>query len=216
MIGTAAVLGAVLFGAGGTAAGAVARTVLGRLRRGTRVRAPICEVALAVPWAATGAAWAAGLVRVEWLPALLGLAWLGVAGTAVDVRHHRLPDALTVPAIPAAFVLLLPLGPATLGRAGIGALVAVAAHAGLHLLSPQAMGGGDVKLAGSLGAVLAASSWSAVVLAAGLAAVVTGAVALVVLARGRAGGGAGVPHGPSMLLAGWVVVAGAALGPGVG
>jgi len=139
-----------------------------------------------------------------------------VAGTAVDLRHHRLSDALTVPALPIAFLLLLPLGPGAVGRAAVGAAVALASHVVLHLVVPRAMGGGDVKLAGSLGAVLAASSWSAAVLAAGLAALLTGLVAVAVVVGRRVGRGAALPHGPSMLLAGWVVTAGAAFAAGAG
>ena len=39
---------------GGVAAGAAARRLLARLRRGTRVRAPVCELAVGALWAVTG------------------------------------------------------------------------------------------------------------------------------------------------------------------
>lgn len=208
--------GTLLFAVAGAVAGAVARAVLARMRRGARVRAPVCEVALAVVWAATGAVWLAGVLPGVWVPVLLGLGWLVVAGSVVDVLHHRLPDALTVPALPAAVLLVLPLGPDALGRAVAGAAVALVAHAGVRLVAPRALGGGDVKLAGSLGAVLAASSWPAMGLAAGLAVVLSGVVAVALLAGGRTGRAGAVPHGPSMLLSTWLVVAGAAVVAGAG
>jgi leader peptidase (prepilin peptidase) / N-methyltransferase len=202
----------LLLGAAGAAAGALARWVLGRLRRGARVRAPVCELAVGGAWAVTGGCWAAGFLPPAWVPVLLGLGWLGVAAGCVDLRHHRLPDALTLPALPVALALLLPLGAAAVARGALGAAVALGAHGALHLALPRAMGAGDVKLAGALGAVLAASSWPALVLAAALAAVFTGVAVVAGLAGGRLRRGAGVPHGPSMLLAGWLVSMGGAMG----
>ena len=207
---------ALLLGCAGAVAGALARRLLARLRRGAGVRAPVCELAVGAAWAVPGALWATGAVRGAWLPALLGLGWLGVAAAVVDVRHHRLPDALTLPALPAAVLLLVPLGPAAVLRGVAGALVAAAVHAALHLIAPRALGAGDVKLAAPIGALLAASSWWALPLAAGLAALLTGLAAVVLLAAGRVGRGAALPHGPSMLAAGWVVVTGAAAGAGGG
>jgi len=203
----AAVLVATL---AGTAAGAGARVLLHRLRRGARVPPPWCEVTVAVVWGATGGAWAAGAVPPGWLPALLGLGWFAVAAGTVDVLHRRLPDALTLPALPAAVLLVVPVGAGAVLRAVIGAGVAMGVHAVVHLVAPRAMGAGDVKLAAPLGAVLAAASWPALVLAALLAAVLSGVVAAVGLVTRRLARGAAVPHGPSMLLAAWVVVAAAA------
>lgn len=196
----------------GVLAGAGARWVLGRLPRGARVQPPWCESVVGAAWAALGGAWAGGVLPARWVPVLLALAWLGVAAGAVDLRHHRLPDALTLPALPVALLLLAPLGPEAVGRALVGAVVAVGAHGAVHLLAPRAMGGGDVKIAAPLGAVLAAVSWPALALAAVLAAVITGLGAAAGIVTGRLRAGASVPHGPSMVLAGWLVAAGAAVG----
>ncbi len=212
MIVLAGALGAVA----GATAGAGARVLVARLRRGARVRPPWCEVVTALLWGASVAAAAAGAVAIAWLPALLALAWLGVAAGAVDLRHHRLPDALTLPAVPVALAALLPLGTDAVLRGLAGAALAFGAHAAVALVSPRAMGAGDVKLAASLGAVSAASTWAAPVLAALLAALFTGLVAAVGLASGRLDRGAAVPHGPSMLLAAWLVVAGAAVAAAAG
>jgi leader peptidase (prepilin peptidase)/N-methyltransferase len=241
----------VLAGAVGALAGWVLgcgiRRLLGRLRRGARCRAGRCEAVLALVYAATGAAWAAGLVAIDRLPLLLGLGWLAVAAGAVDLAHRRLPDALTLPAIPVGLLLLLPMGAVAAGRGLLGAVVAMAGYGAVHLLAPHAMGAGDVKLAGSLGAALTAVSWPALAVAAVLAAALTTivaaltAVVTVLTATGATEPGAevadsarsppgsgwsrarhrAVPHGPSMLVAGWLVVAAgavadAALGAPVG
>ncbi|MHA6794868.1 prepilin peptidase [Pseudonocardia bannensis] len=204
------------FAVAGLPAGATARLLLARLRRGARVPPGWCEAAVAALWALSGAAWRAGALPFGWLPVLLGLGWLAVAAAAVDVLHHRLPDALTLPALPGVLLLLLPLGPATVLRAAAGAAVLSAAHALVHLVVPRALGAGDVKLAAPLGAVLAAVSWASVPLGALLAAVITGSVAVVGLARGVLARDAELPHGPSMLAAGWLVVAGTGATAGTG
>jgi leader peptidase (prepilin peptidase) / N-methyltransferase len=110
-----------------------------------------------------------------------------------------------------ALLFLVPVGGDAVARGVVGAVVAVAAHAALHLVAPAAMGGGDVKLAAPLGAVSAAVSWEALALAGVLAALSSGVLAVAVLVhRGRGGA---VPHGPSMLLAGLLVAAAGARGP---
>lgn len=203
-------VGAVL-AAAGVLAGACARQLLCRLRRGARVPPPWCELGVALAWGAVGAAAGAGVVPLPWLPVLLGLGWLAVAAGAVDVLHRRLPDALTLPALPLALLLLAPLGPEVVLRAGMGAVLAFAAYAAVHLAAPAALGAGDVKLAAPLGAVLAGVSWEVLVVAGVLAAIFSGAAAVVLLAvRGRRGV---LPHGPSMLLAGLLVAAVGARGP---
>jgi leader peptidase (prepilin peptidase) / N-methyltransferase len=219
---------AVFFGGLGMLAGSVARLLLAWLRRGARVPPPYLEVAVGALWAGVGGWWSAGGLPWQWLPLLLGLAWLGVAAGAVDILHRRLPDALTVPALPAAVLLAVPLGAPAVGRAAAGAVVLLGAHLAVRLAAPSALGAGDVKLAGALGAALGAVGWSAllagVVLASAITLAVTVAVALAgplagaLVGRARRGGvGPGVPHGPAMLAAGWVVLAVAATGgAGVG
>ncbi len=174
----------VLLAALGLPAGSAARLLLGRLRRGARVSPPWCELGVALAWGAVGAAAGAGIVPVPWLPVLLGLGWLAVAAGAVDALYRRLPDALTLPALPLALLLLAPLGPEVVLRAGVGAVVAFAAYAAVHLAAPAALGAGDVKLAAPLGAVLAGVSWEALVVAGVVAAIFSGALR-------RAAGGPG-------------------------
>jgi leader peptidase (prepilin peptidase)/N-methyltransferase len=176
----------------GFLAGAVGAGLLRRLPRGAHVGLLWCAVPTAVLWFV---AWA--LAPPHWLPVPLVLAWLGVLLTVTDLRHQRLPDALTLPAYPAVGVTLWLCG-ADLWRALAGCVVFAGFHLLVRLLSPSAMGGGDVKLAGPLGAVLASVSWLSLPLAAVLASVVT-------LAVGRWWPDGGVPHGPGLLAGTWVV-----------
>jgi leader peptidase (prepilin peptidase)/N-methyltransferase len=232
----------VFFGGLGMLAGALARWLLGRLRRGAVVPPPYCELLVGALWAASGCWWAAGRLDPALLPLLLGLGWLAVAAGTVDVLHGRLPDALTLPALPAALLLAVPLGGAAVLKAVLGAGVLAGGYLAVRVLAPAALGAGDVKLAAGLGAALGALSLSAVLLGALLASLLTVGVALgwAVLrwavqvraglsstvwgrtvsvragppgARAAGGGWAGgVPHGPAMLAAGWLVLAAAGTG----
>ncbi len=195
----------------GLPAGVAARVLLARLRRGARVPPPWCELAVALPWGLTGAALGARLLAPSWVPVLLGLGWLAAAAGAVDLAEHRLPDVLTLPALPVALLLIAPLGAPAVLRAAAGAAVLVLAHAAVHLVAPRALGAGDVKLAAPVGAVLGAASWSSLPAGALLAAVLSGLVAMVGLACGGLARGGELPHGPSMLVASWLVVAGTGL-----
>jgi leader peptidase (prepilin peptidase) / N-methyltransferase len=214
-----AVVGALpvvaVLGAAGVVGGAGARLLLRRLRRGARVPPPWCELAVGAAWTATAAVWVAGLLPDAWLPAVLALGWFAVAAGAVDVAHRRLPDALTLPALPVALLLLVPAGASAVARAAAGAALAAVVHAAVHVVDRRALGAGDVKLAAPLGAVLAAVAWPALVLGAVLAAGLTAVVAVGFAVAGAVpGGGAGrwwgrsVPHGPSMLAATWLVTLG--------
>ena len=218
--------------AGGTL-GAVTRRWLGRGARGVRIPPPWCEAGVGGLWGGVTSVWAGGAVSGSAVGLLLGLCWLAVVGSAVDLAVRRLPDALTWPAVPVVLASLVPLGGTALLRGVAGAVLLCAAHGLVRLRAPSAMGGGDVKLAASIGAASAGVSWSAVVVGTVLAAVLTaaaGAVLTVLTAltaltvargarrvpgRGRLVPGRGVPHGPSMLLACLVTVMAAAAWPGV-
>ncbi|GAA4004907.1 hypothetical protein GCM10022247_27490 [Allokutzneria multivorans] len=196
-------LGALFGLVAGFAAGAGARLLLARLDRGARVRFPLCECAVGGLWALACAVPA----PLWWLPVQLAVAWFAVALTVVDLRHSCLPDALTLPAYPAAGLLLLPAalsgpGPPLAVRALCGAVVFLAVHAVVRAVSPAALGAGDVKLSGSLGAVAGAVEWIALPVVVVLAAVITAIVgALSPRSHRHREGGDSVPHGPGLLLA---------------
>jgi leader peptidase (prepilin peptidase)/N-methyltransferase len=128
-------------------------------------------------------------------------AWM-TALSVYDLRERRLPNWLTLPG--AAVILLAAV---VLGR-GLAALVGAAALCAfyllIHLLSPRAMGGGDVKLALGLGALTGMCGADIWVLAATGAPLLTAVCAVVVLLRRH---DRTVPHGPSMCLASAAAVA---------
>jgi leader peptidase (prepilin peptidase)/N-methyltransferase len=200
------VVGPVLALLAGALAGRLGRWLLGRLRRGARIGAPWCELAVGVAWAAAVTRWCAGGQPAWWLPVPLAVAWFGALLTATDLRHRRLPDALTLAAYPVLGGLLAVAsaagaGGALLLRGVVGVLLFGGAHAVTHLLRPAALGAGDVKLAGSLGAVLGAVSLPALALGAVLAALVTAILGALARRVRRPG----LPHGPGLVIAAWTV-----------
>jgi leader peptidase (prepilin peptidase) / N-methyltransferase len=181
----------------------------------TAFRPPVLELATAVLFALValrfGAAWE--------LPAFLAVAGAGVLLAVIDLRHRLLPNRVVVPAAGATAVLLLGAAAASgawddLLRAGLGAVVLFAVFLFMALVSPGALGMGDVKLAGLLGLLLGWLGWGAVLVGAAAGFVVQAAVALLLLATRRVGLRAELPFGPAMLLGAAVAVgwSGAILG----
>jgi leader peptidase (prepilin peptidase)/N-methyltransferase len=145
------------------------------------------------------------------LPAFVALGVLGVAMAFVDVRLHKLPDLLTLPALLVGAVLL---GAAALaggdadayGRAWAGAAALFVVYFALAVVNPHGLGFGDVKLAAPLGLHLAWLGWSTLVGGAVLGFLVGGVIAIALLLTGRAGRRTPVPFGPAMLLGAWAAV----------
>ena len=146
-----------------------------------------------------------GALGSPWeLAALAWLALLGVPLAVIDVRSRRLPDGLTLPAF-AGVVLLL--GAAAVADHRYGhfgqAIGGAAALAGFYLalmaIRPGGMFLGDVKLAASVGAALAAVSGPAVLTGTFAAFVLAAACALVLIALGRMTRKGDLPFGPFML-----------------
>jgi leader peptidase (prepilin peptidase)/N-methyltransferase len=162
-----------------------------------RLPAGLGELVLAGVGALLAVRAATGAIPLWGLPVPAALSWLALVLIATDLRHRRLPNALTLPAYPAAALLITVAafagpGPSVLVRAGSAAAALLVVHAAVHLAAPAQLGAGDVKLAGVVGAVLGAVSWPAVLLGTIVAAAVTAVLA--VTNRGDA------PHGPGLLL----------------
>jgi len=198
---------AVLGSALGAGAGAALRLLLRNLRRG---------VVLRVGWLETAGAstTAAGLV-LAWSAPTLGLVLFAglllVALSGVDIVHHRLPDAITLPALPLAAVAVLATnlvhpGSGSLLRAGSCAVVLWSLFAAASRMSAAAMGGGDVKLVPTLGLLMGYVSAGAVVIGLAMAFALSALVVLVGLAVRRLRLNSAIPLGPYLLLGCWSVL----------
>lgn len=128
----------------------------------------------------------AGVCVVVWLAAL----------SVYDIRERRLPNWLTIPG--AAVILAAAAVHGHGGHALLGAVALFAVYAVVHLVSPAAMGAGDVKLAIGIGALTGTFGGEVWLLATLGAPLLTAGWAVVTLLRGS---GQVVPHGPSMCLA---------------
>ncbi|MGO4445669.1 prepilin peptidase [Mycobacterium sp. 2YAF39] len=126
---------------------------------------------------------AAGVCVLAWF---VGLSWY-------DMRQRRLPNWLTVPGAVAILACAVAVGHGAAAVAGAASLFAI--YLALHLVTPTAMGAGDVKLAAGIGALTGSFGvdvWSLAALGAPL---LTAGWALVVRVRSAEHS---VPHGPSM------------------
>ncbi len=195
----AAVLGALV--------GFGLRLLLGRLRRGAVIRPGVLEVVTAMVSAV-------GVLLAHGLPHVGLVLWAGILGvglSAVDLKHHRLPDALTLPAIPISLGMVALTGwlapdSGSVLRAVLGGAVLGAIFGLLALLTPRNMGWGDVKLVVSVGILLGFISWSALLLGL-IAAFVLGAlVSIVGIVVRRWSLKSAIPFGPFLLAGCWLVL----------
>jgi leader peptidase (prepilin peptidase)/N-methyltransferase len=191
----------------GAAVGWGIRRLLAVLRRGAVLRPGVAEATCAlVTGVGVGLAWGGPLIGL-----VVWAGWLGVALGAVDIRYHRLPDALTLPAIP---ITMLVVAVTEWRRPEVGnavtALVVAAVLSGLFLLlatvAPSGMGRGDVKLVPSLAMMTGYVSVAAAVLGVVVAFVLGAAWAVVGLASRRMTMKTAIPFGPFLLAGCWLVL----------
>jgi leader peptidase (prepilin peptidase)/N-methyltransferase len=125
----------------------------------------------------------------------LTLARLAIVGAAlaaaavIDLREHRIPNRIV---LPAALICALLAGPATL-RHSLAALALVAILVLLAFAQPAALGMGDIKAALLIAFALGASAAPALLIGLGLAAAVGAAL---VLRRGRSALTTALPLAP--------------------
>jgi leader peptidase (prepilin peptidase)/N-methyltransferase len=162
--------------------------------------APICLVALAglIVVATATEVWGATGTMIAAVLTLCGLA------AVADARSGRIPNLLVAAAGLPTMAVVIASGAAGSGaHAAAAALLGAVVFAGpvfvMHLISPAAMGFGDVKLATALGAALGLVEPRLGLFALCLAAAVTAAVGLV---RRRPT----LPFGPGLVLGATVVV----------
>ncbi|GAB2451760.1 prepilin peptidase [Xylanimonas ulmi] len=159
-----------------------------------------------VPLAAAATVWAVWASGPGWAtPGFVVVAVAGAAHGVIDARTHRLPDAITLPAIVLTLGLLALAALATadgprLGAAIAGAVVLGAAYGLLHLVNRSGLGLGDVKLAPLLGLPAGWCGWTTVWWAGALPFLLGGVAALTLLVTRRASRNSAIALGPWMLL----------------
>jgi leader peptidase (prepilin peptidase)/N-methyltransferase len=199
----------LLLATAGATTGAASQSLLTNLKRGAKVHKGWCAAGVATLWALAGWRLETGHFPWWWLPVPLVVAWLAVTLTVVDLKHRRLPNTLTLlayPAIAAAVTLAsTQAGWQTARSALLGAIILGATYLTMHVMSPRSMGAGDVKLSGSQGAVMGAVGLPAIVVGTMLAALLTLILSAAAPRRHRNQWRTGIPHGPALLAATYVV-----------
>ncbi len=199
----------LLLATAGFVLGLVGHQLLSRLNRGARVHKGWCAGGVAALWAVVGWRTASGHLPWWWLPIPLVAAWFAVLLTVVDLKHRRLPNALTWSAYPATTATIAVATTRTgwqlAESALLGAMALATLYLTIHTVAPRAMGAGDVKLSGSQGAILGAVGWPAVLIGTTLAALLTLALKAVAPRRVARTWQSGIPHGPALLAATYTI-----------
>lgn len=143
------------------------------------------------------------------LIAYLYLAAVSIALTTIDLLTHRLPNSIVLPSylvIGALLALASVLGAQweALLRGVVGALALFVFYAFLRAVGPGSVGGGDVKLAGVLGAALGFAGWGALVIGALAAFLMAGLVSVALMVAGRIGPRGRIAFGPWMIVGAWI------------
>jgi len=145
---------------------------------------------------------------------LAAASWLALCAVAlawIDAAVQRLPDALTAPAYAGTAVFLL-LAAATSGhwgdlaRAVLGGLALAAAYLVFTVVSRSALGLGDVKLAGSLGTLLAWFGWRTLIAGTVAGFLLGGLYGIGLLLARRATRTQRIPFGPFMIAGAFLAI----------
>jgi len=170
-------------------------------------RYPLVEAGIGLLFALTAIRFADDL---RLLPAYLCFAGIGVALALIDLDVRRLPNVIVLPAYPVlALLLAIDADPHALLRAGAGAAALFGFYLVVALVAPGAMGFGDVKLAGVIGAMTGYLSWGALLIGAFLGFLFGAVAGVALMAAGRAARKTALPFGPFMILGGLTSVLGA-------
>jgi leader peptidase (prepilin peptidase)/N-methyltransferase len=152
------------------------------------------------------------------LAAACWLAACAVPLAFIDVAVRRLPDRLTIPALAGTAALLLAAAAVSghwpvLLRAALGGVALAGFYLALFLVSPSAMGLGDVKLAASLGTLLAWFGWRTLIAGGFAGFLLAGLFSVALILSGRATRKQQIPFGPFMITGAFLIILAA---PGVG
>jgi leader peptidase (prepilin peptidase)/N-methyltransferase len=182
-------------------------------------RCPACRVSIGPSplfvEVTAGLAMAVVAARASSVWELAALAWLvllTVPLAFIDSAVKRLPNPLTAAALagPVALLTVAALTghqPGHLGRAAIGAAALACFYLLLWLIRPGGMGLGDVKLAVSVGLVLAWISWQALITGTLLAFILASVYGIALILTRGANRGSQLPLGPFMLVGALVAAA---------
>lgn len=181
------------------------------------VRYPVVEASTAVLFVAVivrflpqaGAPGAVIAGQTVLLVTLLFVMAVSVALALIDIDTHTLPNRIVLPMYPVLIVLLAASSVLTgdwaaMLRGLLGLVILGGMYLVLAIAAPRGMGFGDVKLAGTLGLLLAYLGWGPLAVGAFGAFLVGGTFGIVLLLTRRAGRSTGIPFGPWMLLGAWV------------
>jgi leader peptidase (prepilin peptidase)/N-methyltransferase len=155
-----------------------------------------------------GFAWSVAPGDAGWVWATAGLGWILLALGWIDAEHRRLPDALTLPLIPAGLAVTLVLEPDALLDHAVAAVAGYAAFMALAATyrwwrGQDGLGEGDAKLLAAGGAWLGleALPWTVC----GAALIGLAMAALLRLRGKRMGRHTALPFGPPLAAAIWFV-----------
>jgi leader peptidase (prepilin peptidase)/N-methyltransferase len=120
---------------------------------------------------------------------------------AIDLEHHLLPDAITLPGIAAGLIVSLVLSPGIVDSfigtiVGGGVLWAIG-EAYYRFAGQEGMGGGDVKMLAMVGAFL---GWKLVIVTLFLSSILGSVIGIVVIASRRGGMKYALPYGTFIAL----------------
>ena len=120
---------------------------------------------------------------------------------AIDLEHHLLPDAITLPGIAAGLIFSLVVPPGIVDSfigtiVGGGVLWAIG-EAYYRFAGQEGMGGGDVKMLAMVGAFL---GWKLVIVTLFLSSILGSVIGLVVIASRRGGMKYALPYGTFIAL----------------
>ncbi|MBE7209796.1 MAG: prepilin peptidase [Gluconacetobacter diazotrophicus] len=185
----------------------------GRCRScGTRIAPYHLAAELSAVAVAAAAAWWLGPAAPGW--ALAGgavLGWTALLLAAIDLRHMRLPDVLTLPLLLGGLLVAVP---AEGGPDGVGPHAAAAAigYGAFRLLAfgyrrlrgRDGLGQGDAKLFAAAGAWLGPAPMPATLLLAALLTLLLAGAAILAAGRDRWRADLPIPFGPGLAAACWL------------
>jgi leader peptidase (prepilin peptidase) / N-methyltransferase len=146
--------------------------------------------------------WRVGVIPV--LPAVVTFTIAGIVLAAIDIATHRLPNIILLPSTCLVLILLLLAAIINsewkaLSTATVGAILLFLFYFLIAIISPTAIGMGDVKFAALIGSILGWFGWRMLLVGLLSTFLLGGVWAGIALLSRRTGFRGSVPFGPSMV-----------------